>query len=66
MKNFENIIFMNNLFQSLIYSILTSWTLPDESPLLLNIKIPNIKTPILYMVIKTETSNERHLLSSKY
>ena len=58
--------FLNNIVQSFIYSILTSWTLPDESPLLLNIKNPNIKSPILYRVIKTEKTKERHQLSYKY
>lgn len=57
---------MNNIVQSFIYSFLTSWTLPDESPLLLNIKNPNIKSTILYMVIKAATTNERHPLSYKY
>ena len=57
---------MNNIVQSFIYSILTSWALSDESQILLNIKNSNIKCPILDMVIKTAKINERHHLSYKY
>ena len=41
-------------------------TSDDESPLLLNINNPKIKSPISATVIKTDKTKERHHLSYKY